>query len=69
MIVIGVTLMLMMLFFVNMLCVNDINEDEMIESVWLRRLMMVPPFGILASILLVLGILFIFAIESIKKFW
>ena len=69
MIVIGVTLMVMALFFVNMLCVNDINEDEMIESVWLRRLMMVPPFGLISSILLVLGILFIFAIESIKKFW
>ena len=69
MIVIGVTLMVMVLFFANMYIVYTINEDAMIKPAWLRRLIMVPPIGILASILLVLGILFIFAIKSIKKFW
>ena len=73
MIVIGVTLMVMVLFFANMYIVYTINEDAMIKPAWLRRLMMVPPFGILsyaiALILLVLRLLFIFAIKSIKKFW
>jgi len=64
--------MIIAFFIFILLVVNTIfasNMSDIVQNTYLRRLMILPPFGLLAFIVLTILALGILAMETFKDLW